>query len=472
MKDAKMSKYNIASVGIEIPGLDNKCISIESRKSLSSFDIIIFQPQLPSLYSSDYIDFSNGGRAITGDGYQKIKKITEHWFAELSDALKQKKTVIILTTPNEEIKYVTSFNSPRKGEKTYYTGSDYLYNGLLPYHPKIREAKGSEIIVSKNDMSILVKQLYESCKDQTAYEVVFTEIENSIIPLLLTKTKQIIGALKEYDSGGRLIFWPNIDFDIEDLTYEKDDNYYWTKEANAMGKSFIAAIVSLHSILHSLQEPIPAWVSVETYITDTEKAILEKIQLNNDKQKKMEAENTKLHENLKQQQQLKLLLYAQGKELERAVNNALTIIGLKVKNYHFKTKDLEIDNLIDYNGSKIVGETEGKDNDAIAINKIRQLVSNKSEYYIEEIENLSTEPKGILFGNPERLKPITERTLDFTDGCKQIAITKNIALVKTQDLFEVTFYLKNNPDKTDYAKKCIEAMINTPSGIVQFPKPK
>jgi len=29
---------------------------------------------------------------------------------------------------------------------------------------------------------------------------------------------------------------------------------------------------------------------------------------------------------------------------------------------------------------------------------------------------------------------------------------------------------KNNPNKKDFARKCIEAMINTEAGIVQFPK--
>jgi hypothetical protein len=142
---------------------------------------------------------------------------------------------------------------------------------------------------------------------------------------------------------------------------------------------------------------------------------------------------------------------------------------LKVENYRFRTKDLEIDNLIEYNGKKIIGETEGKDKDAIAVGKIRQLIINKEEYYLEEMEKSSIEPKGILFGNPERHKPIAERTLDFTEACKQLSISKKIALVKTQDLFDAVLYLKNNPDKKDFAKKCIEAMINTESGIVQFP---
>ena len=466
-----MGKLNIVSVGVEIPGLSDNCKSIDSMDSLSSYDIIVFQPQLPSLYPSDYIEFSNGGRAIKGSEYKEIKKITDHWFAELSDALKYKKTVIILTQPNKEIRYTTGSTSQRKGEISFNTSLNHLYNCLLPYSPNVRETRGNEISINKNELSVLVKQLYESCRTQTAYEVIFTDIDQSCQPLLVTKSNQIVGFIKKYKSGGNIIFWPKINFEYKGSSFQKDRKWFWTDEASAMGKAFTAAIVSLHKSLYNLQEPAPTWISVETYMTDIEKDILIKIQKNKDKQQKLNTEAAKLHEKIEQEQKLKYLLYAQGKELEDAVNYALGILGLKTENYHFKTKDLEIDNLIDYKGSKIIGETEGKDNDAIAVGKIRQLVINRDEYYMEETDKLPMEPKGILFGNPERQKPPAERTLDFTDACKQISVSKKIALVKTQDLFDVALYLKNNPNQKDFANICIEAMVNTEFGIVQFPKP-
>ena len=69
-----MSRFNIISVGVEIPGLSDNYKSIDSMDSLSSYDIIVFQPKLPSLYHSDYIEFSNGGRAIKEGEYKEIKK--------------------------------------------------------------------------------------------------------------------------------------------------------------------------------------------------------------------------------------------------------------------------------------------------------------------------------------------------------------------------------------------------------------
>jgi hypothetical protein len=270
-----MNKLNIVSIGFDIPGLTDNFKVINSMASLSPYDIIFFQP---SLYSSDYIDFSNGGRAITGDGYKAIIKYANHWYTELNDALKHKKTIIILTPPNAEIKYVTGFSSPRKGEKTYSVSIDYLYNHILPYNPKIRETNGNEINVFNNDLTSIIKQIYDSCKKYTTYEVVFLEIEKPYIPLLTTKANQVIGFMKNYESGGRLIFWPNINFEEDDdLIYEKDHDYFWTKDAIGIGKTFISSIVSLHQMLHSIQEPIPTWVMLEAYMTEIEKNILTKI---------------------------------------------------------------------------------------------------------------------------------------------------------------------------------------------------
>jgi hypothetical protein len=467
----KMSKFNIVSVGVAIPGLNDNIISIYSMESLSSYDIIIFRPELHFYYGYDSISFSNGGTALTGTGYNDLRKQTNHWFAELNDALKLKKTVIILTIPNKEIIYCTGYSSPRKGEQRYSTSRDYLFNCLLPYCPAIRETKGKEIFVCKNEISPTAKQLLDSCKEHTNYEVVFSELQTSCQPLLMTKSNQVIGFNIKYKSGGRLLFWPNIDFEYKGSSYVKNSKKYWKDEAVSMGRAFLSAIVSLHKSFQGLNESAPEWILEKIYMTDVEKDILTQIQNNKDKQKEIETEAITLQEKLQDEQQLKYLLCAQGKELEDAVNYALSILGLKVENYHFKTKDFEIDNLIEYNGNKIIGETEGKDKAAIAVDKIRQLITNKNEYYAEEIDNLPKEPKGILFGNPERQKPLAERTLDFTDACKQLSVSSRIALVKTQDLFDVAFFLKNNPDRTDYAHICIETMINTESGIVQFPKP-
>jgi len=361
-----LGKFDIVTVGLDIPCIEkNNYKELNSMSSLSPYDIIIFKSDLDS-FNVNYTRFSNGERAISINGYETIKKIKRHWLEELNDALKFNKTIVVITTPNEEIKHATGVSSPRKGEITYNVSLDYLYNNLLSYVPKMRETKGTEFFVCNNDISSHIKQLYNSCKEYTAYEVIFTEIDQYCIPLLKTKSEQVLSFMINYKTGGKLIFWPNIDFEDDNLIIKKEDGVFWTDDAIAISKAFINALIGLHKSLHNSQEQIPDWVLDEKYMLDEEKKICIKIQNNNEKQKRLETDNIKLQEKLQHEQQMKYLLFAQGKELENAVNYALGILGLKVKNYHFKNKDFEIDNLIDYKGSKIVGETEGRDNDAIA----------------------------------------------------------------------------------------------------------
>ena len=257
-----MSNYNIAAVGVSIPSLGDNNISIYSMESLSSFDIIIFRPCLPNFYGYGSINFSNGGNALNYDGYKDFKKQTAHWFAELNDALIQKKTVLILTVPNEDVRYSTGYNSPRKGETVYSTGLDNVFQHILPYIPKMRESRSSEIFVCKNDISSLVKKLLDSCKEHTIHEVIFIEAEKSCIPLLMTKSKQKVAFIFNSKTGGRLIFWPNINFEFKGSLYRKNDKGYWTDKAMTFGKAFLKSLVELNKSFEGICESAPDWVLV------------------------------------------------------------------------------------------------------------------------------------------------------------------------------------------------------------------
>ena len=85
-----MGLFKIASVGVNIPSLGDNNISIQSMESLSSFDIIIFRPYFHCFRTYDSINFSNGGKALSSEGYNEIKKQTNHWLEELNDALRNK----------------------------------------------------------------------------------------------------------------------------------------------------------------------------------------------------------------------------------------------------------------------------------------------------------------------------------------------------------------------------------------------
>jgi hypothetical protein len=162
-------------------------------------------------------------------------------------------------------------------------------------------------------------------------------------------------------------------------------------------------------------------------------------------------------------------LFGQGEPLEKAVNLAFDILGVKSNNYNFKKKDLEIDCLANLGKIILLGECEGKDNKDIDKTKLSQLLTNRIEYYAEPDVNPAKPIKSVLFGNPIRLKKPSDRNLDFTKACIDISENNSVALVKTVDLFNVVAYVKNSKDKI-FARACIDKIINTTHGIVVFPK--
>ena len=168
---------------------------------------------------------------------------------------------------------------------------------------------------------------------------------------------------------------------------------------------------------------------------------------------------------MKVEEGLKDLLFETGKPLELAVIKALETLGFSASNYDDGI--LELDQVI-ISPEKIryIGECEGKDNKAIDISKFRQLQDSLNEDF--EREDVEEKAFGILFGNPQRLLPINERTNFFTQKCINGAQREKIALIKTTDLFKVSKYLSEKEDE-EYQKKCRDAIYNGLGTIIEFP---
>ncbi len=158
-------------------------------------------------------------------------------------------------------------------------------------------------------------------------------------------------------------------------------------------------------------------------------------------------------------------MYETGHYLEDAVISALKVIGYEAKEFDDGT--LQVDQVITSpEGIRFLGECEGKENKAIAIDKIKQLVGNLSE---DLDKNDSVEiARGLLFGNPQRLLPVNERTVDFTDKCKNFARIHHIGLIKTADLFFIVKYLHENSDE-QFKAACRDAILKQLGGVIKFP---
>lgn len=183
--------------------------------------------------------------------------------------------------------------------------------------------------------------------------------------------------------------------------------------------------------------------------------IEKEIEKNDMEIEKIKLKNTKLKEELENENVLKDLLFEQWKPLENAVIKALHILGYEAENYN--DGELELDQvIISPEKHRFIGECEGKDNKDINITKFRQLLESlNADFARDDIEEKAL---GILFGNPERLKTPIERTLDFTQKCKIWADREKIALVKTSDLFVVVNYLRENKNEK-FRKACRQAIL-------------
>ena len=74
---------------------------------------------------------------------------------------------------------------------------------------------------------------------------------------------------------------------------------------------------------------------------------------------------------------------------------------------------------------RFIGEVEGKDNKAINIDKFSQLERNLNEDFARE--GVDQFAKGVLFGNPYRLRSPDNRDDPFTDKCRTAAARRGAA---------------------------------------------
>ena len=161
---------------------------------------------------------------------------------------------------------------------------------------------------------------------------------------------------------------------------------------------------------------------------------------------------------------LRRLLYEQGKPLEDALLEALTLFGFKAE--QFADGESEFDLVLISSEGRCVGEAEGKDSKPINVDKISQLERILQEDFArEEGDDFA---KGVLFGDAYRLASIAKRKDFFTAKCISAAKRAKIALVRTPDIFVPAKYLKQHSKDKKYAKQCREAIFRTEGEIVAF----
>ncbi len=289
-------------------------------------------------------------------------------------------------------------------------------------------------------------------------------------PIVQTKTgNKTVGARLRYkNADGNLLLLPFIDFELDEYTYENDEDkkLYWTKDAITLGKKFIASICELDKALRSSSElsAQPDWIIQDKFVLPKEEKVRTKLLEVEAKIDSLQKEKEQFEQQIVDESIFKRLLYEKGKPLEGSIRNALELMGFVVS--HFKESDSEFDVVFKSEEGRVIGEAEGKDNKAISIDKLRQLEMNVHEDFArDEVSNMA---KATLIGNAYRLVEPEKREEFFTVKCLTAATRSGTALIRTVDLFYVSKYLSGKSDKA-FSKKCRKAILET-TGVVKFPE--
>ncbi len=465
-----MSEKKIVSVGCEVPGGYSKYVSIDSDVSLFDYDIVLFRPKINSFaYSHENY---RGKPSLDDSSSFRLKNRLSHWRREISEALHSGKTVFVFLTELYEVYVDTGqrqYSGTGRNRQTTRVVTTYDNYKSLPFELAPINAKGSEMkLISGSE---IISSYWAEFKDYSTYEVLFGSDIKVAKPLIVTRTgERVLGALVRHeDSSGTMLLLPSLNFDAEEFTKEnKKGELLWTKAAEQFGGRLTKSLVEIDKSLRISRSvsPAPTWVNSSEYDLPNEIRIRDDLLDISKKLDDLQLQKQKREGDLVKEGDLKKLLFEKGHLLEDAIVHALKIIGFSAHRY--KDSESEFDVVFESSDGRFLGEAEGKDNNAISIDKLRQLEMNIHEDLARE--EVLEPAKGVLFGNAYRLLPLSERGDFFTEKCTTAAKRSGTALIATPDLFVVAQYLQGNSDDK-FSRDCRRAILETGGEIVKFPKP-
>lgn len=469
-----MSK-KILCVGFDLASDVVSQCDFSEKMSLLDWDVILFRPDIDSYvaYSASYRghNYHNGKIALSDKYSFRLKEACEHWRREITDAVKNGKTVIVHLNKPVEVFVGTGT------QETSGTGRNQkVTRHVVPFSSYESFPCPSDWTITHGSEMMIVSQFkdafasyWDSFETQSTYEVVFGDSGSSTCIVTKHGSKPVGICFYNQKDDGSLILLPDMDFSRDEF-YEVDeddeDEVIYSAEAFRFGSCYITEVLGLIKALRhsSAHTPEPEWARQDYFLLQRETVLTQELLIAEAKVEKANQEKEGIEASLAEAGQLRGLLYETGKPLETCILKALRILGFEAEN--FTDEVSEFDAVFQSDEGRLLGEAEGKDNKAIAIGKLRQLSTN----ILEDLdrEDVSHPAKGILFGNAYRLKPPVERTEQFTAKCVSSANTMSIGLVATTDLFRVAKYLSENEDDS-FAKSCRAALVQG-IGAIELPK--
>jgi len=462
-------------------------VSTYETASLDDADIIIMAPPPPP-YAMDSFE----GLPCLGD-YQSFqyKRTLNHWRSELANALSDGKTLVVMAyrpslvfAATGEKKVEGTARSPRITRVVAQVSSWDCLPITLPH-----SAAASGSLMKILPKAKIIASYWRQFGSLSSYQVRFDQPEEGSHwrPLVSTGASRVAALLGTFKGGGHVLFLPPCQLtdesDGDQIEYEEEhDDEDELEEASTSTDDPAQSDLFRQRSLRLVEEilaidahlkgdgrptPPPSWAGAAEYSTPRMNAAMEAVTDADARLLALHLERETAATDYEQARLLQELLYGKGTPLELAVLRALRLMGFDAEQY--SDAENEFDAVFSYSDTRMLGEAEGRDNSPIAVDKITQLCNNLDADFARE--DVLDYAKGVLFGNPQRLLPPSQRTLDFTQKCRSIAERRGIALVLTPSMFAPAAYLEHTQDKA-YAQACREAICSTSGAIVQFPAPR
>ncbi|MBP1092877.1 hypothetical protein [Bradyrhizobium diazoefficiens] len=473
---------------IGVPLADQRAVQEEfkSKISLLDWDIILFRPTIND-FIYGYRESYRGRPCLSDDASFSLKEACEHWRREIKQAFDSGKTVIIFLPQRTEV-YVDSGNRQYSGtgrnQRTTRLVDDYDNYATLPIKLDPINATGSEMKLTKGGE--VLGAYWAEFGPRSKYEVLLAASTPGVCLTTKSGDKPVGAIVRSAKTSGALVLLPDMNFlpddffaeenseddevdtddDADDTDDDVDDDD-WSSDAKAFASRFVHAVIGLDTALRASAEvtPEPAWAIDPVYALATERVLRSELLEAERQVEEAQSRKEQVQDRLGDAAKFRVLLYEKGKPLERAIIDALKLLGFNAA--PFKEGSSEFDVVFSSDEGRLIGEAEGKDTKAINIDKLRQLTMNIQEDLRRE--EVSAPAKGVLFGNGYRLSSPPERDVQFTEKCISSSRAMNTALVATTDLYRSVQYVSDTGD-VGYAKQCREALLSG-VGLVSLPVP-
>lgn len=456
-----MAAISIALVGANLPCENLDIVELDKRQSLLEYDLVVFRPTV-SAFAFEFNNQYQGRPIFTEEDSANIYDASRHWNKQINELLSIGRTVVVMLPEKRDYFRYTGehqYNGTGKNaRRTNIVGGISNYDLCRLDLQNCVIAEGSQIDAA--DANREIYSAWSGLSGESVYYCYFSDERFS--PFLRIKnTNKCVGGVKRYEGGGCLIVMPDIPERWDSWWNDESDEY--TDDGSDFAKRFSGFCDGIYkSTVTSDHEQEPDWCSAPDLVLPKELSLQLDITNNISRIRDIEAENEKLSNDLVDNIQLRSMLFRNGKPLERAIISALQECGIDADGY--TDGSLEFDVVFELDGIRCIAEVEGKDNKSIDISKMSQLERCIQEDFARD--TVEEHAKGILIGNPFRLKPPSERGEPFTKKAIAAANRTGVTLVTTVQLFKI-FQEAREAGDPELARAKIKQIVEHPGGVFE-----